>query len=494
MKKKFLLILSLPLLLASITGCNASGSSDSNTSSVESSSESSTTSATPKPTYETLEHFRLSFDADLGENEVIVKKYKGTSSTVNIPAELEDNGRLYTVTTLDEGCFNGSSISAITLPDNITSIGKSCFANCKSLTSFSFPKQLKTIGNYAFSNTGLKTLNFNNDLKEIGEGAFYNNTSIEEITLPNNIEKVGWLSFKNCNKIKKMTVPFIGESKGTHPYLAYLFGAENNMHGDDVVPTGLTEVTITGKEVSPFAFYGLTHLEKVNLSENTTKIGSHAFEKCTGLMEVNGLMNVTHIDTYAFYSCTSFLDFELSNELHYVGDRAFSYDLLTLTEYGGGYYLGNKDNPYSLFIRAIPTTDYSGFKFHDDCSFIRKAAINVISMTLPSKLKGIAEEAFYSSNCTSIIIPEGVDALRDDAFGASKIVWAVIPSTVKISYGAFSNKLTTIYYHGTEAQWNKIVFAMTAEFDSKTIYFYSETTPTEAGNYWHYVDNVPTAW
>ncbi len=29
---------------------------------------------------------------------------------------------------------------------------------------------------------------------------------------------------------------------------------------------------------------------------------------------------------------------------------------------------------------------------------------------------------------------------------------------------------------------------------SATRYYYSETTPTEAGNYWHYVDGVPTPW
>ena len=29
---------------------------------------------------------------------------------------------------------------------------------------------------------------------------------------------------------------------------------------------------------------------------------------------------------------------------------------------------------------------------------------------------------------------------------------------------------------------------------SKTIYFYSEEQPTEPGNYWHYVDGIPTPW
>ena len=27
-----------------------------------------------------------------------------------------------------------------------------------------------------------------------------------------------------------------------------------------------------------------------------------------------------------------------------------------------------------------------------------------------------------------------------------------------------------------------------------TVYFYSEEKPTEPGNYWRYVDGVPTPW
>ena len=32
------------------------------------------------------------------------------------------------------------------------------------------------------------------------------------------------------------------------------------------------------------------------------------------------------------------------------------------------------------------------------------------------------------------------------------------------------------------------------EIKNATIYFYSETPPTQPGNYWRYVDGVPTPW
>ena len=31
-------------------------------------------------------------------------------------------------------------------------------------------------------------------------------------------------------------------------------------------------------------------------------------------------------------------------------------------------------------------------------------------------------------------------------------------------------------------------------FSNAQVYFYSETKPDEAGNYWHYVDSTPTIW
>ena len=67
-------------------------------------------------------------------------------------------------------------------------------------------------------------------------------------------------------------------------------------------------------------------------------------------------------------------------------------------------------------------------------------------------------------------------------------------------------KLTKIYYRGTAEEWAQIPHDVPAglnfatiteknpQFYGVTIYFYSETAPTEPGNYWRYVDGVPTPW
>ena len=64
---------------------------------------------------------------------------------------------------------------------------------------------------------------------------------------------------------------------------------------------------------------------------------------------------------------------------------------------------------------------------------------------------------------------------------------------------------TNPYYHGTQSQWEQIqivginadggsIFGDNIEIKNATIYFYSETEPTQLGNYWRYVDGVPTPW
>ena len=75
--------------------------------------------------------------------------------------------------------------------------------------------------------------------------------------------------------------------------------------------------------------------------------------------------------------------------------------------------------------------------------------------------------------------------------------------------------LKTFYFEGTEKEWKKIEINKAESYKylnksqdeiekivttletwklNLTVYYYSETQPTEKGNYWRYVDGVPTKW
>ena len=62
-----------------------------------------------------------------------------------------------------------------------------------------------------------------------------------------------------------------------------------------------------------------------------------------------------------------------------------------------------------------------------------------------------------------------------------------------VFYGCSS--LRKVYYGGTASDWSSISIGYDNDYLKRaTRYYYSKTQPTEVGNYWHYVDGVPTVW
>lgn len=107
---------------------------------------------------------------------------------------------------------------------------------------------------------------------------------------------------------------------------------------------------------------------------------------------------------------------------------------------------------------------------------------------------------------------DNVSAFGFEKFENLEVV--ILPASIKkVGKKAFDKcpKLTSVYYFGTEAEWqnvelvsieekkidenkNETVTVIENALTSCTVYFYSEVEPAEAGNYWHFVDGNPTAW
>ena len=123
------------------------------------------------------------------------------------------------------------------------------------------------------------------------------------------------------------------------------------------------------------------------------------------------------------------------------------------------------------------------------------------SLVIPEGVTSIGRRAIYDQHYfNTIVLPDSVEIIENQAFVYSdSIKTIVIGSGVKtIEKNAFYDctGFEKVYYHGTETDWAKISIdaAGNSDFLEAPRYYYSETEPTEAGNYWHYVDGEPTIW
>ena len=87
------------------------------------------------------------------------------------------------VTSIGNYAFFSSSLTSITIPIGVTSIGEGAFRYCSRLTSITIPNSVIRIGNDAFLYcSGLTSITIPNSVTSIGTEAFYNCSSLNSIT------------------------------------------------------------------------------------------------------------------------------------------------------------------------------------------------------------------------------------------------------------------------------------------------------------------------
>ena len=188
----------------------------------------------------------------------------------------------------------------------------------------------------------------------------------------------------------------------------------------------------------------------VTIPNSVVKICQGAFYDCEKLTSITIPYGVTEIDTNAFCDCTSLLSVSLSNSITTIGQFAFSNTSIT-----------------SITIpNSVSLIDGAAFA---DCKLLK-------SITLPNSVSSISYSTF--SGCISlesIVIPASVTSIGSNAF-----------------YNCSS--LQNIFFYGSSEQWEQITDNYSCLPNDATKYFYSNENPSSEGNFWHYVDNVPTIW
>lgn len=208
------------------------------------------------------------------------------------------------VTNLGMGAINGcNDLTSITIPKNLTDIGKDNFELCEQLT-----EMIVNPANPMFDsrdNCNAIIVTSTNTLVQGCNGS----------TIPNGIEVIADYAFSQRRNLSHITIPdsvvYIGE-------FAFLccFSLENDIQLHYIRQVSrccfdgcsqLKSVIIgSGIEtIEPHAFAGCSHLRQVNIAEGLETIENGAFADCISLASITLPQSLKEIEPDAFQNCNS---------------------------------------------------------------------------------------------------------------------------------------------------------------------------------------------
>ena len=338
----------------------------------------------------------------------------------------------YPVTEIGEEAFyKCDGLTSITIPESITKIGDSAFEDCNSLVrvdisdisawckiEFSgFMSNPLYYANNLYLNGSLVTnLIIPDSVTSISDYAFSYCSSLTNVTIPNSVTSFGDYAFYECNSLIRVDISDVSAwcKIEFSRYMSNPLNYANNLYLNESLVTNLI-IPDSVISISDYAFYDCTGLTSVTIPNSVTVIGDYAFYNCTGLTSVIIPNSVTSLGEYAFSDCTGLTSATLSNNLTKIGDFSFS-----------------------------------------DCT-------SLTSIIIPDNLTTISDYAFRKcDNLTIVSVGSEIDLIQESAFSFCKdLKYVCLPQKIKyIKNDAFKScsNIETVFYAGSESQWNEIMF------------------------------------
>ena len=344
------------------------------------------------------------FTYTVTDGKATITSYTGTDTSVTIPSTIDSipviaigdecfmNNEAITSVVIEDGieiigdyAFHcnrpdySSSITSITLPNTLTTIGDHAFDFCWKLTSLSIPNSVTSIGSYAFKNCNKVTsFTLPSSITSIPEGCFQNCGELVTLNLNNTITSIGDYAFSTCQKLKQASFE--------------LLIANTTYIGDEAFYNcnSITSVTLPSslQTIGKKAFNGCFYLTTVTLAANAT-YEADVFTRCSKLVTANIPVGMTAIPEGIFSSCIKLAGIEIPNTVVTIGDRAF-------------------------------------------------ASCGLLSLNLPSSVTTIGANAFYGCKFTMLSLPGSITSIGESAFSnCSNLNNVMLLSNASIGNNAF---------------------------------------------------------
>ncbi|MDE5888157.1 MAG: leucine-rich repeat protein, partial [Muribaculaceae bacterium] len=215
---------------------------------------------------------------------------------------------------------------SLIIPEGVVDIQAAAFIECRALTgSLSLPSTLKYIGN-GQDTAGNPDLNAGMEVN-YGIGVFSECGFTCELVIPESVELIGSFAFRLCSGLYgNLRLPEKLKMLGSGA-----FEGCKNISGSLEIPQGVTDI--------PWAtFQGCGFNGNLLLHDGIASIGKEAFASCHFKGELHLPKNLMVIDDGVFYGCDFSGELILPKTLVTIGNKAFAYNwrLMGTLEFGEG--------------------------------------------------------------------------------------------------------------------------------------------------------------
>ena len=220
--------------------------------------------------------------------------YEEYSGDVVIPETVTYGGITYSVTSLGKSCFNScSSMTSITIPNSVTSLGHGCFSGCSGLTAITIPMSVTSLEDACFQLcSSLPSITIPNSVTSVGNYCFSNCSGLTSITIPNSVTSLGGLCFAFCSSLTSIAI------SNSVTSLGYRCFRGCSSLTSITIPNSVTSL---GKE----CFWGCSNLTSIAIPNSVTSLGQNCFYECSSLTSITIPNSVTSMGSGCISGCTS---------------------------------------------------------------------------------------------------------------------------------------------------------------------------------------------
>jgi len=351
-----------------------------------------------------------------GVESVLILRYTGTQRTVNIPPKIQGKE----VTGIGEMAFWNNSITFVTIPDSVLTIGDSAFLDCADLRSVTVGKGVIEISWSAFLNCkSLISINIdeNNTKYSSANGVLYSKDKTylykypagqqaSSFTVPNSVTRIEPFAFKYCTALKNLNLPESVTSISDDVFNECIGLIDINVDDNNTVYSS-DDGILYNKEKTALIHYPAGKTDtSFTVPNSVTVIGKSAFEDCIALEILNLGNNVSIFNESAFYHCVNLTAINVDNKnTKYSSANGVLYDKKKIILYR--YPKGKQEPSFTI----PPSVTEIGIRSFFGCKNLKR-------VTIPNSVTVIQEGAFYYCDSLAEVTFEGI--IREDYFSETE--------------------------------------------------------------------------